>query len=80
MASTPRTRVDFWQAKFAANQTRDRRAVETLRAEGWRVFTVWECGLKSDAVGLTTRLADAISSDAMAEELPERPPYPAAPR
>lgn len=76
LASTPRTRVEFWEAKFAANRTRDRRVAETLRADGWRVFTVWECGLKADALELATRLAAAISSATGAEELPEHPPYP----
>ena len=75
-ATTPRTRVEFWQEKFEANLARDRRVADALRADGWRVFTVWECGLKADAVGLASRLSSDISSRAPEEELPVEPPYP----
>ncbi len=48
-ATTPATRTDFWQAKFAANVERDRAAREALSSLGWRVAIVWECALrKSD--------------------------------
>jgi DNA mismatch endonuclease (patch repair protein) len=46
-AYTPKSRIDFWQAKFAANVERDKRAVQELTALGWRVFTLWECDIKS---------------------------------
>lgn len=42
-ASTPKTRVEFWQAKFARNVERDAEVQERLRAAGWRVLVVWEC-------------------------------------
>lgn len=41
--TTPRTRTEFWNAKFATNQLRDEAAVETLRLQGWTVVIVWEC-------------------------------------
>lgn len=47
-ASTPKSRTEFWNAKFASNIERDRRNEEALRALGWRVFTIWECEAKSD--------------------------------
>jgi len=40
---TPRTRVDFWEAKFAENTARDARVEAELRALGRRVIVVWEC-------------------------------------
>ena len=46
-ATTPRTRPEYWQAKFAANVRRDRRASRRLRAAGWSVVTVWECELRT---------------------------------
>jgi DNA mismatch endonuclease (patch repair protein) len=55
--STPRSNGEFWQRKFSANVDRDRRHVETLRALGWRVATVWECALKH-SVEDTARLVD----------------------
>lgn len=42
-AYTPKSRIEFWSAKFAGNVERDARATATLRREGWRVITVWEC-------------------------------------
>ena len=41
----PGTNPDFWQAKVAANQARDKRNQRVLRRDGWRVFRVWECQL-----------------------------------
>lgn len=45
-ATTPTTREDFWQAKFAANVARDASASAALRKDGWRVAIIWECQLK----------------------------------
>lgn len=42
-AATPKTRVSFWTAKFAANVGRDFSKADVLRSKGWRVFLVWEC-------------------------------------
>ncbi|WP_324187666.1 very short patch repair endonuclease [Sphingopyxis solisilvae] len=47
-ASTPKSRTEFWDAKFVSNVKRDRRNEDALRAQGWRVFTIWECEAKSD--------------------------------
>lgn len=42
-ASTPKSSIPFWSAKFASNVARDRRSITSLRAMGWRVGVVWEC-------------------------------------
>lgn len=44
--STPATRRDFWEKKFAENIERDQRNFEALARNGWRVLIVWECALK----------------------------------
>ena len=41
--STPATRTDYWNGKFARNVARDRRDRRRLRADGWGVMVVWEC-------------------------------------
>ena len=51
-AATPRTRTDFWLAKFQGTVERDRRTAEALTQRGWRVITVWECELKRDPAGV----------------------------
>jgi DNA mismatch endonuclease, patch repair protein len=52
-AKLPSTRPDFWRDKLEGNVARDRRAIESLRADGWRVLTIWECATR-DAVTLAT--------------------------
>jgi DNA mismatch endonuclease, patch repair protein len=42
-STMPKSRVEFWQAKFAANIERDRRKVRELTELGWRSLVVWEC-------------------------------------
>ena len=44
-ATTPKTRQEFWQTKFAANVERDSRNRTDLQQLGWRVIVVWECEL-----------------------------------
>ena len=39
----PKTRTDFWRAKFRENVERDHRQREELRNLDWRVVTIWEC-------------------------------------
>lgn len=45
-ATTPTTRLEFWQAKFDSNIERDRRNRRELLEAGWRVAIVWECALR----------------------------------
>ena len=42
----PKSRVNFWLAKFEYNRRRDRRNVRALNRAGWRVLTVWECQIQ----------------------------------
>ncbi|MBR8311381.1 DNA mismatch endonuclease Vsr [Burkholderia cenocepacia] len=44
--TTPGTRAEFWQEKFKQNVLRDRAAIESLQQQGWRVFILWECGIR----------------------------------
>jgi DNA mismatch endonuclease (patch repair protein) len=41
----PGTRTEYWAARIARNQARDRRVARQLRAVGIGVFAVWECRL-----------------------------------
>lgn len=60
-ATTPKTRVEFWQEKFERNVERDRRKERELREAGWDVLTVWECETR-DHEGLKQRLRDWLAS------------------
>jgi DNA mismatch endonuclease, patch repair protein len=45
-ATTPKTRTDWWQAKFARNVERDKQNLNELHKLNWKVITIWECELK----------------------------------
>ncbi|HMM54222.1 MAG TPA: DNA mismatch endonuclease Vsr [Candidatus Desulfobacillus sp.] len=45
-ATMPSSNVKFWKTKFRENVIRDRKAMVNLLNAGWRVFVIWECGLK----------------------------------
>jgi DNA mismatch endonuclease (patch repair protein) len=50
-AYTPKSRISFWQDKFAANIARDEKVRAALAEMGWRAIVVWECELRhSDLV------------------------------
>ena len=44
-AYVPKSRTEFWAAKFANNVARDRRTEAALKQLGWKVIVVWECEL-----------------------------------
>jgi DNA mismatch endonuclease (patch repair protein) len=46
IATTPKSRTEFWLEKFDRNVARDERSRTKLLALAWRVFIVWECDLK----------------------------------
>ncbi len=58
----PKTRVPFWEAKFAGTVARDIRQREALIAAGWRVLTVWECETRDRKV-LSERLKLELPRD-----------------
>ncbi|WP_080757137.1 very short patch repair endonuclease [Ectopseudomonas khazarica] len=45
-ATHPRTREEFWRLKFDQNVKRDLRNRNELLQQGWRVFELWECGIR----------------------------------
>lgn len=44
-ATTPKTRVDFWQEKFDKNVSNDLKHTAALEELGWQVITLWECDI-----------------------------------
>lgn len=57
----PKTRHEFWAAKFVANTRRDRQSLSKLRTQGWEVLVVWECEV-SDLQKLQRRLQRFLGS------------------
>ena len=72
LAYKPKSRKEFWQTKFEQNIARDKKAVEKLLAQGWRVMTIWECALRDSELrdlGLET-IVEWIKSDWPQSEFP----------
>lgn len=45
-ASTPKSRVEFWNEKFKNNVERDNRIMTALQERGIKCLIVWECTIK----------------------------------
>ena len=63
-ARAPRANAAYGSAKIARNRARDEAADARLREAGWRVVTVWECGLRSP--DFADRLVAAVRGQAAA--------------
>jgi DNA mismatch endonuclease (patch repair protein) len=74
-AYNPKSKIEFWQAKFAGNVKRDEEARQALLDLGWRVMLIWECGLRSNAVreqGIEA-ISEWLESDWATGEYPPNP-------
>ena len=71
-STTPKSNLEFWSEKFRSNVARDDRAVETLREAGWRVLTLWECGLfgRADAERCAEYVREWLTGDEPVAEYP----------
>jgi DNA mismatch endonuclease, patch repair protein len=58
-ASSPKTRMQFWESKFDRNIERDRRVLLRLSKIGWESLIIWECEIKSSK-DLAIRLAEFL--------------------
>lgn len=63
----PKTRIEFWSEKIAGNRTRDLRKVNELVEQGWRVMTIWQCGLK-DTEGTLRDVEAFLTGDVVVTE------------
>ncbi|WP_104198202.1 very short patch repair endonuclease [Cryobacterium sp. M15] len=76
----PKTRPDFWRQKLEANRLRDSFVRAELLASGWRVATVWECGLqRKDSTATCLKLLEGwLRGDDTEFDMPIIPaPWPA---
>src|ERR1051326_2945567 len=44
----PKTRTKWWKEKIQGNIDRDFKNYLSLKEQGWKIITVWECELKSE--------------------------------
>jgi DNA mismatch endonuclease (patch repair protein) len=61
LARMPKSRLEFWEPKLAANSERDARALEALRRAGWSALILWECeiGSNRDLEGRITQFLES---------------------
>jgi DNA mismatch endonuclease, patch repair protein len=60
-AYQPKIRAQFWQTKFDANVSRDKRNIAELRNLGWKTLVIWECEV-DDVNALQQRLLRFLGS------------------
>lgn len=56
----PKSRTEYWKAKFDANRKRDARNLLDLKSRGWLPLVVWQCELKK-VERLTTKVGKFLS-------------------
>lgn len=44
----PKTRTEWWSDKINKNKEKDMDSIKKLENQGWRIFVIWECSLKSN--------------------------------
>jgi DNA mismatch endonuclease (patch repair protein) len=66
-ASTPKTNLEFWGAKFRYNVARDRRARRALDRRRYHVLTIWECEAESQEK-LKRRMSSFVRSLRISQE------------
>lgn len=54
----PKSRLEYWVPKLAANAARDRRTTRQLREQGFSVWRIWEHDLKGTRVERTFAIVD----------------------
>lgn len=59
----PKSALDYWTPKLAANRARDARKQAELAEAGWRVTVVWQCELR-DTSTLVERLEKFLGPSA----------------
>lgn len=57
----PKTRIEFWQAKFDRTVERDQENYAKLEDLGWKVCIVWECEIKSDFEQVISEITGILS-------------------
>lgn len=68
--TNPKTRRDFWEAKFSQNIERDKRNYTALGNAAWNIVVVWECELR-DKVALEARLLQFLRARDYPVALPQ---------
>ena len=63
-ATTPKTRIEYWDEKFKRNVDNDKNHERELIRLGWNVIVLWECEIKKDFSTLMEKTIRKIESNA----------------
>ncbi len=47
-AKLPETRKESWKKKINDTKSRDKRNIDSLKDNGWKVIIIWQCELKNE--------------------------------
>ena len=42
----PKSRPDFWRTKINKNRANDKKVLDDLKNQDWRILNIWECAIK----------------------------------
>lgn len=59
-ATTPKSRTDYWENKFARNVFNDRKHIEDLANAGWHSIIIWECRITHDFDATMSQVVEEI--------------------
>ncbi|MFR8873697.1 MAG: very short patch repair endonuclease [Oscillospiraceae bacterium] len=70
----PQTNVDFWNRKIESNIARDKKDIDLLHAQGWRVLVVWQCEIKKkNEDQLLSRIKDFLYAGVESKKISQCP-------
>lgn len=69
---------EYWDAKIARTQERDRLANEALSEGGWEVLRMWDFEVESDLTGCVSRVIAALESHGWRAGMANRPTFSGA--
>ena len=49
----PKTRTEWWLNKINGNVANDKKVRSSLKKDGWKIITIWECELKPRKITTT---------------------------
>ena len=55
-AHISKSNTNYWNTKIQRNQERDKRNIEQLEKDGWKVIVLWECEIKENFEEIKTKL------------------------
>jgi DNA mismatch endonuclease, patch repair protein len=52
----PKTRTEWWLNKINSNTANDKKAINVLKRDGWKIVILWECNLRNKTLQKTLSL------------------------